>query len=92
MELQVYEALIAAGAPKEAAKTAAESINKAIDSRYQIHSKQLATQGDVEKVRAEIEKVRAEISNTKNDIIKWVIGLFIAQTALLMTIVSKMIG
>ncbi|GHT97164.1 hypothetical protein AGMMS49545_23700 [Betaproteobacteria bacterium] len=83
MELQVYEALVAAGAPKEAAKDAAESINKAIDNRYAIHSKELATRGDIEQVRAEVEK-------TKNDIIKWVIGLFIAQTALLMTIVSKL--
>ncbi|GHT90003.1 hypothetical protein AGMMS49545_02050 [Betaproteobacteria bacterium] len=96
MELQVYQALIAAGAPEDAAKNAAESINRAIDSRYQVHSKQLATQGDVEKVRveiekirAEIERVRAEVANTKGELIKWVMGLLVGQTALIIGVILK---
>ena len=77
MELQVYQALIAAGAPEEAAKSAAESINKAIDSRYAIHAKELATRGDL----AEME----------TRIIKWNIGAIMASVGIFAT-VMKMLG
>ncbi|GHU43634.1 hypothetical protein AGMMS50289_10390 [Betaproteobacteria bacterium] len=78
MELQVYQALIAAGAPEEAAKNAAESINRAIDSRYAIHAKELATRGDIEQIRADLEKtkgeLRTEIARIEANLIKWLVG------------------
>ena len=36
----------------------------------------------------EIEGVRLEIANTKNDIIKWVIGLMFAQSALIVGVIK----
>ena len=86
MELEIYSAFKAAGVPDENARAAAESINKAIDERYALHSRQLATQGDVEKVRAEIEKVRAEIAKTEANLIKWNVGAIIAAAGLAMAI------
>jgi outer membrane protein TolC len=35
---------------------------------------------EIEKIRAEISQVRAEIERSKSEILKWVVGLFLAQT------------
>jgi hypothetical protein len=86
MELEIYSAFKAAGVPDESARAAVESINKAIDERYALHSRQLATQGDIEKVRAEIEKVRAEIGKVEVNLIKWNVGAIIAATGLAMAV------
>ena len=100
MELEIYSAFKAAGVPDENARTAAESINKTIDERYALHSRQLATQGDVEKVRIDvkkiridvgkvridIEKVRAEIAKAEANLIKWNVGAIIAATGLAMAV------
>ncbi|MDR1063192.1 MAG: hypothetical protein LBL48_04555 [Azoarcus sp.] len=86
MELEIYNAFKAAGVPDEPARAAVESINKAIDYRYSLHSQQLATQADIEKVHAEIAKVRVEIAKSEANIIKWNIGAIIATAGLAMTI------
>jgi hypothetical protein len=91
MELEIYEAFQAAGIPNDKAKSAVDAINKAIDQRYNLHSKQLVTQGDVEKVRAEVEKVRIEIANAKVEIIKWNIGAIVAAVGLFAAI-AKITG
>jgi hypothetical protein len=102
MELELYSALQEAGVSEEKAKAVVESVKKEIDQRYSLHSKQLATQGDVEKVRADIEKVRMdvekvraelkiEIANTKTDVIKWNVGAIIAAVGLFATI-AKIMG
>jgi hypothetical protein len=78
MELEIYNAFRGLGFDEAKAQAIVESINKTIDQRYAIHSQQLATQGDVEKVRFEIEKIRletkAEIEKAKAEIIKWMIA------------------
>ncbi|MDR1227579.1 MAG: hypothetical protein LBK55_00920 [Azoarcus sp.] len=86
MELEIYNAFKAAGVPDEPARAAVESINKAIDYRYSLHSQQLATQADIEKVHAEIAKVLAEIARSESNIIKWNIGAIVATAGLAMTI------
>ena len=97
MELEIYSAFKSAGVPDENARAAAESINKAIDERYALHSRQLATQGDVEKVRADVEKVRAdvekvrgelrtEIAKVEANLIKWNVGAIFAATGLAMAV------
>lgn len=89
MDLEIYNAFVSAGLSNEAAQSIVGSINKAIDSRYSLHSQQLATQGDIEKVRLELEKVRAElktdiekvradISKAEAAIIKWNVGALVA--------------
>lgn len=47
--------------------------------------KELATKGDLPVLRSEIQDVRAEIANTKHEIQKWVMGMMIAQTTLIVT-------
>jgi len=75
MELEIYDALQAAGVPPEKAKSAVESINKAIDQRYSLHAQQLATRGDLEKVNGNL---RADIADAKTEIIKWNIASIMA--------------
>jgi hypothetical protein len=84
MELELYSALQEVGISEIKAKAVVESVNKAIDQRYNLHSKQLATQGD-------IEKVRAEIANAKAEIIKWNVGTMFAAIGIFVTLM-KLIG
>ncbi|GHT87168.1 hypothetical protein FACS1894116_10850 [Betaproteobacteria bacterium] len=81
MELEIYQGFKKAGVSDEDAQAIVESINKAIDQRYAVHSQQLATQGDVEKVRADIEKAKAEI-------IKWILGSMIGAVGLALTMIK----
>jgi peptidoglycan hydrolase CwlO-like protein len=97
MELEIYEAFQAAGIPNDKAKGAVEAINKAIDQRYNLHSKQLATQGDVEQVRAEVEKVRAEvekvrteIARTEANLIKWLVGTGLVIIGTIAALISRL--
>lgn len=70
VELSIYQALKSAGVDDERATAAAESVVDAIDKRYAIHSRQLATSGDVEKVWAELERVRIEVAKSETNVMK----------------------
>ena len=89
MELAIYEVFREAGIEEKQAKAIASTLNnaiaqsanskqadveKAIEHHYAVHSQNLATQGDVEKVRAETAHVRLEVEKvrleTKADIEK----------------------
>jgi len=77
-----FEALQAAGVPDDRAKATVEALNQNIDNRYAVHARELATRGDVEKVRVdvekvrtEIEKIRAEVIKIEANLIKWLVGV-----------------
>jgi hypothetical protein len=90
LDLSIYSAFISAGVKEEDAKRAAESVSSAIDNRFALHSKMLATQGDVEKVRLEIEKLRVEMEQMKAEIIRWnVVTMFGGLAAL--AVIQKML-
>ena len=59
-ELAIFEALQSANVPADKARAAAGSILQEIDRRYEVHSKQLATRGDVEALRADMFKALNE--------------------------------
>jgi hypothetical protein len=97
------EALQAAGVPQDKAKTAIETLNQAIDSRYAIHARELATRGDVEKVRADVEKVRVDmekmraelatkIEASRHDILRWYVTGLIGQTIAIGYFILKISG
>ncbi|MDR2366281.1 MAG: hypothetical protein LBD68_10615 [Zoogloeaceae bacterium] len=83
MELEIYEAFQAAGIPNDKAKSAVEAINKAIDARYSIHARELATRGDVEKMRADMAEMEARI-------IKWNVGSMFAAIGIFATLIKIM--
>jgi len=101
MELVIYNAFRKAGVDDAQAMAIAAELNtnfnatidKAIEQHYAVHSKELATRGDVERVRVdieqlrletkvEIEKVRAEVARVEATIIKWIFGAIIAAAGL----------
>ena len=74
------------GADDADAAKFADELNAAIDKRYELHAKQLATRGDVEAVRVEIEKSRAELTRNIADSQRWTItavGIIVAAVAAL---------
>ncbi|MDR0529115.1 MAG: hypothetical protein LBG69_05850 [Zoogloeaceae bacterium] len=95
--LDFFEALQSAGVAPEKARTAAQSLDREFEQRcatqkqeieqqYAIHAKELATKGDVEKVRADVEKVRAGMAELEARIIKWNLGAIIAASGLALAI------
>jgi hypothetical protein len=90
MELEIYTAFTKAGIPDEAARAAVDSIRKEIDSRYALHSAQLATRGDVEAVRKEVGELRgemkAEIAKSQAEVIKWCMGSIFAAVGLFLAL------
>lgn len=71
VELAIFEALQSANVAPDKARAAAASILSEIDRRYELHSKQLATRGDVEALRADmnksIESLRSDMFKTMNE-------------------------
>ena len=72
MELEIYRALIKINVSSDDAQAVADSINKEIDKRYNLHASQLATKTD--------------LSEAKVEIIKWTIGSMLAAVGLFATV------
>jgi len=69
----------------EVAKAAESHIGKRIERSLSSEIKHVATKEDVAALRGEF---RAEMKDQKAEIIKWMIAILIAQTALLITILK----
>jgi len=48
----------------------------------------LALQKEIEEVRKEIEKVRKEIEEVKASVVKWVVGLLVVQTGVIISVIA----
>ena len=83
MELEIFDALTSAGVSPEKARTVAESIDKAIDRRYELHARQLATRGDLAELGG---KIQGDLAALKTDLLKWSIGTMLTAVALFATI------
>jgi hypothetical protein len=86
---EVYDALKEAGASEEKASAAAVAV-----SAYQLDRANLATKEDIARERVtkeDIARLEREIAAAKFDILKWVVGLAIAQMALLVGILVKVL-
>ena len=91
-----------AGVPAPQAEAHAKALSATLQQVEDARQSDLATRGDVGEVRLEtekvrrdlaleIEKVRREIAETKADILKWVAGMFVAQTALILGALIKLL-
>jgi hypothetical protein len=76
---EIYDALKEAGASEEKASAAAIAV-----AAYQLDRVNLATKED-------IVRLEREIAAAKFDILKWVVGLALAQLALLVGILVKLL-
>nr|VFK65455.1 MAG: Protein of unknown function (DUF1640) [Candidatus Kentron sp. UNK]VFK72406.1 MAG: Protein of unknown function (DUF1640) [Candidatus Kentron sp. UNK] len=89
--LQFTKRLTQAGATPQLAEATAEAFKEASGQA------ELATKRDIEQLEGKIDrnverleaKINAGLAETKNDIIKWVVGLTFAQIALLLGILIK---
>jgi hypothetical protein len=88
MELVIYDAFRKTGVEESQAKVIAAdltaTIHKAIEQS--VNPNQLATKGDLEQLRlatqADIEKVRAEVARVEANIIKWIFGSIVTAAGL----------
>jgi multidrug resistance efflux pump len=86
IDAAIFQTFRKLGADDADAAKLADEINTAIDRRYELHAKQLATRGDVEAVRADIEKTRADLIKSIADSQRWTItaiGIIVAVVAAL---------
>lgn len=86
--LGYFEKLKAAGVPEAQAKVQVEVMQGVVQSYDESSRKELATKGDIQDVRNEIQDVRREIADTKHEILKWVLGIALAQTAVIVAIIG----
>lgn len=86
--LGYFEKLKAAGVPEEQAKVQVEIMQSVVRSYDEASRKELATKGDIQDVRNEIQNVHNELANTKHEILKWMMGMVVAQTALIIAVIA----
>ena len=82
----IFQTFRKLGADDADAAKFADELNAAIDKRYELPAKQLATRGNVEAVRVEIEKSRSELTRSIADSQRWTItavGIIVAAVAAL---------
>ncbi|MBF0462384.1 MAG: DUF1640 domain-containing protein [Magnetococcales bacterium] len=76
-----------AGVPSAQAEAQVEMLSDAIKKVEETRLQELATKGDVReselRLENKIESVRKDIESSKSETIKWVAGMFVAQTALI---------
>lgn len=77
--LAYSKTLQAAGMPLEQAEALAKAQKVALDEM--VMAKELATQADILRLENKMEA-------NKHEILKWIIGMLVAQTALLVTVIS----
>jgi len=81
LTLTFFEALQAAGVPQDKAKQTVEALNQALNSS----SKELATKTDLAKIEIKIEAV-------KNEMLKWYVGIALAQIFAVIYLVGRLTG
>ena len=86
-----FDSLAAARRLKEAgaAEPLAEAIAEVLRQSRDFDLAQLATKSDLEQLRL---AAKADLSELKVDILKWVVGLMIAQTAAIVALVKLLLG
>jgi multidrug resistance efflux pump len=88
MELDIYEALTSANVSSEKARAVAESINKEIDRRYELHARQLATRGDISELRQQSAEMEGRLVKAINEAQRWTMGAVFAGMATVAAIVK----
>lgn len=85
INLAICEALTAANVPPEKARAVADAFDEAIDRRYELNARPLATRGDLAETRGVLQK---DIAGAKADIIKWCMGAIFGSAGMAMAIVK----
>ncbi|MBD5608213.1 MAG: DUF1640 domain-containing protein [Desulfovibrio sp.] len=83
--LAYFEKLKAVGVPEEQAKIQANAFRDFSAIQEENNRKELATKGDLRETELRLQK---EIETGKHEIIKWLVGLFVTQMALLFAVLA----
>jgi len=99
VDLEVVDALRAAGVPDDKARAVAASLRREIDQRYAFHASQLAARGDLAETRADLAeaigavklaiaqleaKTMTAIAHARVDLMKWGLGSMVAMTGIIL--------
>jgi hypothetical protein len=92
--LQIYEILSVYFSNKEDAKRVVESIERVVDEKVDARTEafERLLNKDLDNLRTEMYKTYAtkeDLSNAKLDIIKWMVGMWVAQMAAIIFLIIK---
>jgi hypothetical protein len=91
--LKFAKTLTAAGVPSAQAEAEAEALANALEESGKMAS--LATKQDVDVLQKDIAVVKAElevkIAETKADLVRWVVGVGVLQTAMIAALLLKLL-
>ena len=71
MEMELYKALIRANVSEDDAREVVNSIKKEIDSRYALHSQQLATRGDIAVIQKDMAEMETRLLKALTEMQRW---------------------
>jgi hypothetical protein len=85
MDLEVVDALRAAGVPDDKARAVVVSLHREIDQRYALHAAQLATRGDllqmrgdllevINAVKLDVSQLETRLADTRAELIRWYVA------------------
>lgn len=90
--LGYFEKLKAAGFTETQARVQVEAMQGVVRAYDEASRKVLATKGDIQDVRLEMKSMEMRLAEktetSKHEILKWVIGTMVAQTALIVAVIA----
>ena len=88
--LAYFEKLKAAGVPEDQAKVQANAFRDFTAIQDENARRELATKGDLQALRLELKEMEMrlaeKVESGKHEVLKWLIGLLLTQSALLVAI------
>lgn len=92
MPLDYFEKLKNAGFTEEQAKVQVEAMQGVVRSYDEARRKELAAKGDIQDLRLEMKSMEMRLSEkieaNKHEILKWMVGTMVAQTALIVAVIA----
>ncbi len=90
--LDYFEKLKNAGFTEEQAKVQVEAMQGVVRSYDEARRKELAAKGDIQDLRLEMKSMEMRLSEkieaNKHEILKWMVGTMVAQTALIVAVIA----
>ena len=90
--LDYFEKLKNAGFTEEQAKVQVEAMQGVVRSYDEARRKELAAKGDIQDLRLEMKSMEMRLSEkieaNKHEILKWMLGTMVAQTALIVAVIA----
>ncbi len=90
--LDYFEKIKNAGFTEEQAKVQVEAMQGVVRSYDEARRKELAAKGDIQDLRLEMKSMEMRLSEkieaNKHEILKWMVGTMVAQTALIVAVIA----